>query len=84
MKLIDYSIIKCPFCGGKSIEKLELVTVEDRCTCKHCGMELKPLPGDCCVYCSYGSAGCIKMQIWKAIEAQLDSYQRGVFRNWHS
>jgi len=26
--------------------------------CKACGTKLKPLPGDCCVFCSYGSIRC--------------------------
>src|SRR6185312_9837000 len=26
--------------------------------CKGCGALLKPLPGDCCVFCSYGSVPC--------------------------
>nr|WP_275666050.1 GDCCVxC domain-containing (seleno)protein [Vibrio sp. Isolate23] len=24
--------------------------------CKSCGELLKPLPGDCCVFCSYGTS----------------------------
>jgi hypothetical protein len=24
--------------------------------CKHCGVMLRPNPGDCCVFCSFGSA----------------------------
>ncbi|WP_426857867.1 GDCCVxC domain-containing (seleno)protein [Terasakiella sp. 4MB5A] len=26
--------------------------------CKGCAKVLKPLPGDCCVYCSYGNTPC--------------------------
>ena len=26
--------------------------------CKGCGALLKPLKGDCCVYCSYGDVKC--------------------------
>ena len=26
--------------------------------CKGCGVVLKPKPGDCCVFCSYGSMPC--------------------------
>jgi hypothetical protein len=26
--------------------------------CKGCGERLKPLAGDCCVFCSYGSVPC--------------------------
>jgi len=30
--------------------------------CKGCGAKLKPLPGDCCVFCSSGSVPCPPMQ----------------------
>jgi hypothetical protein len=31
--------------------------------CKGCGARLKPLPGDCCVFCSYGSVPCPPVQV---------------------
>jgi len=27
-------------------------------TCTSCGVTLKPLQGDCCVFCSYGDTAC--------------------------
>jgi len=30
--------------------------------CKGCGAILRPLPGDCCVYCSYGDVKCPPIQ----------------------
>jgi hypothetical protein len=30
--------------------------------CKNCGETLKPLPGSCCVFCSYGSVPCPPIQ----------------------
>ena len=30
--------------------------------CKGCGAVLKPRPGDCCVFCSYGDVACPPMQ----------------------
>lgn len=30
--------------------------------CKGCGEVLKPLKGDCCVYCSYGDIKCPPVQ----------------------
>ena len=30
--------------------------------CKGCGKTLKPLPGSCCVFCSYGSVPCPPIQ----------------------
>ncbi|MGB0363581.1 MAG: GDCCVxC domain-containing (seleno)protein, partial [bacterium] len=26
--------------------------------CRSCNLVFKPLPGDCCVFCSYGSRKC--------------------------
>ncbi|MGY3689651.1 GDCCVxC domain-containing (seleno)protein [Vibrio coralliilyticus] len=31
--------------------------------CKSCGGLLKPLAGDCCVFCSYGTIPCPPIQI---------------------
>jgi DNA-directed RNA polymerase subunit RPC12/RpoP len=56
------STIKCPECG---FEKEEIMPV-DSCqffyVCSNCGKILKPKEGDCCVYCSYGSAKCPPVQ----------------------
>ena len=30
--------------------------------CRGCGQRLKPKPGDCCVFCSYGSVPCPPIQ----------------------
>ncbi|WP_425590919.1 GDCCVxC domain-containing (seleno)protein [Deinococcus sp. VB343] len=31
-------------------------------TCPACDVLLKPLPGDCCVFCSFGTVPCPPMQ----------------------
>lgn len=31
--------------------------------CGGCGMVLRPKPGDCCVFCSYGSVPCPPIQV---------------------
>jgi hypothetical protein len=31
--------------------------------CPGCGARLKPKPGDCCVFCSYGSVPCPPVQL---------------------
>lgn len=52
------SVLTCPNCGRS--DELEMPT--DSCLffheCAGCGARLRPLPGDCCVFCSYGSARC--------------------------
>jgi hypothetical protein len=48
----------------------------DRCVvrykCDNCGETLSPKPGDCCVFCSYGSQKCPPIQ-----QAQSDSSPAG-------
>ncbi|WP_142534842.1 GDCCVxC domain-containing (seleno)protein [Saccharicrinis carchari] len=62
MKLILESIISCPNCGFQKGETM----FEDSCQffyeCESCHTVLKPKPGDCCVYCSYGSVKCPSIQ----------------------
>jgi len=56
--MILASIITCPKCGHQATEQMP----EDACrffyNCKGCGEHLRPLPGHCCVFCSYGSVRC--------------------------
>jgi hypothetical protein len=56
------SVLRCPSCGAS--EELEMPT--NACVffhqCTHCGILLKPNPGDCCVFCSFGSEKCPPMQ----------------------
>lgn len=60
------SVITCPGCG---FQKEELMP-EDACSfyyeCTNCKTILKPKPGDCCVYCSYGSVPCPPIQQGKS------------------
>ena len=56
------SIIKCPLCGFEKEETMP----EDSCVyfyvCTNCNKILKPIEGDCCVFCSYGSEECPPIQ----------------------
>ena len=60
------SILTCPECAHKSTEQM----AQDACLyffeCPGCGQLLKPLKGDCCVFCSYGSVACPPIQAEKA------------------
>jgi hypothetical protein len=62
MNLIETSTVTCPHCGHRSAERMP----EDACRivyeCKGCGRALVPLPGHCCVFCSYGSVPCPPVQ----------------------
>ena len=57
------STITCPQCGHVRTE----VMPTDACLffydCEGCKTLLKPLAGDCCVFCSYGDVPCPPVQI---------------------
>ena len=40
--------------------------------CTGCGTKLKPKPGDCCVFCSYGSVPCPPIQAQRVGEPCSD------------
>ncbi len=56
------SVLTCPKCGFASSE----VMPTDACVffhvCEGCRVRLKPNPGDCCVFCSFGSVPCPPVQ----------------------
>ena len=53
-----YSIIACPACGHRAREEMPTDACVFFHTCAGCGTRLRPLPGDCCVFCSYGTVPC--------------------------
>lgn len=65
MIVVLISEITCPKCGHK---KKEIMPV-DACVyfyqCENCKTTLKPLQGDCCVFCSYDSVKCPPIQSGK-------------------
>lgn len=48
------STITCPACAAQTTEQMELNACRYLYTCPACGAQLRPLPRDCCVFCSYG------------------------------
>ncbi|MGE4569746.1 MAG: GDCCVxC domain-containing (seleno)protein [Gammaproteobacteria bacterium] len=52
------SVISCPECGFSIEEEMPTNACQFFYECKSCKTLLKPLSGDCCVYCSYGSVPC--------------------------
>lgn len=56
------STLTCPRCGFQAIEKMPIDACQYFYVCKGCGEKLKALPGDCCVFCSYGSVPCPPVQ----------------------
>ncbi|WP_372780063.1 GDCCVxC domain-containing (seleno)protein [Litorivivens sp.] len=56
------TVLTCPECGETSSETMPVDACQWFYECRHCNAVLKPLPGDCCVYCSYGSVPCPPIQ----------------------
>lgn len=60
--VIAHSQITCPSCGHEEDETMPTNACQWFYDCKGCGEILKPKPGHCCVYCSYGSVPCPPIQ----------------------
>ncbi|WP_137752769.1 MAG: hypothetical protein HEQ22_13565 [Sphingopyxis sp.] len=56
------STLTCPKCGHQSTETMPTNACQYFYDCRGCGAVLKPKPGDCCVYCSYGDIPCPPIQ----------------------
>ena len=56
------SIITCPKCDHRKSETMPTDACQFFYECEKCKVVLKPLPGDCCVYCSYGTVKCPPVQ----------------------
>jgi hypothetical protein len=62
MKAILKSVITCPECGFRAEETMPTDACQHFYECRGCKAILKPKPGDCCVFCSYGTVKCPPMQ----------------------
>lgn len=60
--MVERSVITCPRCGHEAAETMPADACQFFYECTGCGELLRPKPGDCCVFCSYGSAPCPPMQ----------------------
>jgi hypothetical protein len=62
------STITCPHCAVAKTETMPTDSCQFFYECTGCGTKLKPKPGDCCVFCSYGSVPCPPIQAQRAGE----------------
>lgn len=60
--LVLQSIITCPECGHAKDETMPTAACQWFYECVSCQAVLRPKSGDCCVFCSYGTAKCPPMQ----------------------
>lgn len=58
----SYSTIMCPDCGHSEREEMPIDACQFFYECKGCGTLIRPLPGDCCVFCSFGDVPCPPIQ----------------------
>ncbi|MGF1697153.1 hypothetical protein L4C54_15900 [Vibrio lamellibrachiae] len=57
------SELTCPTCGYKKMETMPTNACQWFYECTNCHTILKPLHGDCCVFCSYGTVPCPPIQL---------------------
>ncbi|WP_316633959.1 GDCCVxC domain-containing (seleno)protein [uncultured Flavobacterium sp.] len=56
------SSITCPNCKHTKMEMMPTDACAFFYECENCKERLRPLEGDCCVYCSYGTLKCPPIQ----------------------
>jgi hypothetical protein len=56
------STIRCPQCGFEKEEEMPTDACQVLYECVNCRAKLRPLVGDCCVFCLYGSNKCPPIQ----------------------
>lgn len=56
------SVLTCPICGHAKREGMPTDACQFFYQCEGCGIVLRPNTGDCCVFCSFGTARCPSMQ----------------------
>jgi hypothetical protein len=56
------STLTCPVCAHQQTEQMPTDACQYFYECPSCHTVLKPLAGDCCVYCSYGTVPCPPIQ----------------------
>lgn len=58
MTILKTSLLTCPHCGTQSRESMPAEACVYFYECGSCHAVLRPKPGDCCVFCSYGDTRC--------------------------
>ncbi|MEZ0604307.1 GDCCVxC domain-containing (seleno)protein [Paraburkholderia sp. IW21] len=60
--IVIESVLTCPHCGFARPETMPTDACQFFYECSHCTALLRANPGDCCVFCSFGSVMCPPMQ----------------------
>lgn len=56
------STLTCPHCGQRDTQTMPTDACVFFWTCPGCSETLRPKPGDCCMFCSYGDVPCPPVQ----------------------
>jgi len=59
------AVLTCPYCGHAKCEHMPADACQFFYECERCKTLLRPKPGDCCVFCSFGSVKCPPVQAQK-------------------
>ena len=57
------SMLTCPRCAFSKAETMPTDACQVRYVCTLCAETFLPKPGDCCVFCSYGTVPCPPRQL---------------------
>ena len=61
-QVVLQSMITCPECGFRKDESMPTDACQYFYECTQCKALLRPLAGDCCVFCSFGTVKCPPIQ----------------------
>jgi hypothetical protein len=62
VRVIVESTLTCPWCGTSKTEAMPRDACQFFYECTGCETLLRPKPGDCCVFCSFGTVRCPSIQ----------------------
>jgi len=60
--IVTESTLTCPHCGHSETLAMPVDACQWSLECSACATVLTPLPGDCCVFCSYATTPCPPIQ----------------------
>jgi hypothetical protein len=66
MAVVTVATLTCPECGTSHVEEMPTNACQFFYTCPSCTARLRPLAGDCCVFCSYSDQLCPPKQAGEA------------------
>jgi hypothetical protein len=58
MSIQREAVLTCPVCHADHHETMPTDYCQFFYECSECHIQLRPAPGDCCVYCSYANVEC--------------------------